>query len=254
MKEHDSTRGSSITRVLEIMEAVAQAERPLSPYDLIQDLGIPKPSLHRLLQLLESEGFIQIDLQGRLVPGARAQRMSINIWQNKRFKADREAVLTGLSAKIGETCGISIPHGNVMVYSDRVQTNWPLQVYLPVGVQVPLHCTAGGKMYLSTLTSAGRRRQVENISLTRMTQNTITEADVLLADIKATEKRGYGIDNQEFIAGLVGFAVPINDKSGRFLGALLTHSPIIRKSLEELLEFLPDLQRAAKEIEALLES
>lgn len=254
MKENDSNRGSSITRVLEIMEAVAKAERPLSPHDLIKDLGIPKPSLHRLLQLLENEGFIQIDLQGGLVPGARAQRMSINIWQNKRFKADREAILTGLSAKVGETCGISIPHGNVMAYSDRVQTNWPLQVYLPVGAQVPLHCTAGGKLYLSTLNSGGRKRQVENICLTRMTQNTITEADVLLADIKATEKRGYGIDNQEFIAGLVGFAVPINDKSGRFLGALLTHAPIIRKSLEELLEFLPDLQQAAKEIEALLES
>ncbi|QEY23479.1 IclR family transcriptional regulator [Neisseria animalis] len=253
MSETESVRGSSITRVLEILETVAEAERPLVPYDLIQELGIPKPSLHRLLQLLEGEGFIQTDLQGGLVPGVRAQRMSINIWQNKRFKAEREAVLNGLSAKIGETCGISIPHGNAMVYSDRVQTNWPLQVYLPVGTQVPLYCTAGGKLYLSTLNAAKRKRQIENMTLTRLTQNTLTDTQALLADIKQTEKCGYGTDDQEFVAGLVGCAVPIADGKGNFLGGLIVHSPIIRKSLEDLLAFLPEMRQAAQEIGSMLE-
>ena len=252
MSENNRDRGSSITRVLEIIEAVASAGRPPVPQDLIRDLNIPKPSLHRLLQLLESEQFIQQDIQGGIVPGIRALRLSVNIWQNKHYKLSREAVLSSLSAKIGETCGITVPNGSMMSYTDRVQTNWPLQVYLPSGTQVPLYCTAGGKLYLSTLPASKRRQLLTHIPLTRMTKNTLSGASELEQDVKATEQRGYGTDNEEFIAGMVGFAVPIYDKGGQFVGGLYTHAPTIRKSLPDLLAFLPDMQQAAKEISTLL--
>lgn len=253
MSETSRDRGSSITRVLEIIEAVAAAARPPVPQDLIQDLNIPKPSLHRLLQLLESEQFIQQDIQGGIVPGVRALRLSVNIWQNKHYKLPREAVLSALSAKIGETCGITIPNGSVMSYTDRIQTNWPLQVYLPSGTQVPVHCTAGGKLYLSTLSAHKRRLLLSQIPLTRLTQNTLTDVQELEKDIKKTEKLGYGVDNEEFIAGLVGFTVPIYGENGQFVGGLYTHAPTIRKSLSDLLMFLPDMRQAAQEISALLQ-
>jgi IclR family acetate operon transcriptional repressor len=48
-------KGSSISRVMEIIEAVAKAERPLSPADLSFQLDIPKPSVHRLINQLEME-------------------------------------------------------------------------------------------------------------------------------------------------------------------------------------------------------
>jgi IclR family acetate operon transcriptional repressor len=41
--------------VMEIIEAVAKAERPLSPADLSFQLDIPKPSVHRLINQLEME-------------------------------------------------------------------------------------------------------------------------------------------------------------------------------------------------------
>ncbi|WP_274571934.1 IclR family transcriptional regulator [Neisseria leonii] len=252
MAGNNRERGSSILRVLEIIEAVAAAGRPLAPQDLIQDLDIPKPSLHRLLQLLENGQFIRQDIQGGIVPGSRALRLSVNIWQNRHYKAEREALLGALSAKIGETCGITVPHGNMMTYADRVQTNWPLQVYLPSGTQVPLYCTAGGKLYLSTLPAHKRRRLLAHLPLTRMTQNTLSALPDLEYDVRQTEQRGYGVDNEEFIAGMVGFAVPVYDGSGRFTGGLYTHAPTIRKRLPDLLAFLPDMQQAAQELGKLL--
>lgn len=253
MTEQHRDRGSSITRVLEIIEAVAAASRPPTPQDLVRDLNIPKPSLHRLLQLLEGEQFIQQDIQGGIVPGIRALRLSVNIWQNKHYKLSREAVLSSLSAKIGETCGITVPNGSMMSYTDRIQTNWPLQVYLPSGTQVPLYCTSGGKLYLSTLPAAKRRQLLAHIPLTRLTKNTLSASE-LEQDVKATEQRGYGVDNEEFIAGMAGFAVPIHDGSGQFVGGLYTHAPTIRKNLNDLLAFLPEMQQAAREIGALLYS
>ncbi|EGV38937.1 IclR family transcriptional regulator [Neisseria weaveri] len=247
-----SGRGSSITRVLEIIEAVAAADRPPTPQDLIQDLDIPKPSLHRLLKLLESEQFIQTDLQGGIVPGIRSLRLSVNIWQSKHHQAERIAILGTLSAKIGETCGISVPNGNCMSYTDRVQTNWPLQVYLPSGTQVPLYCTAGGKLYLSSLPALKRKRLIEHMQPTRMTQNTLTDPTALEQAIKKIGKTDIGFDDEEFISGMVGCSVPVLDADGQFIAALYTHAPTIRKSLDDLLSFVPDMKAASEEISKLL--
>ena len=51
-------------------------------------------------------------------------------------------------------CSVSftaLPDREAMVYIERVQTEWPLRIQLPIGTRVPFHCTASGKMYLSTL-------------------------------------------------------------------------------------------------------
>jgi len=62
-------KGSSITRVLEIIEikeTLSNSQRPLSPADLALPLDIPKPSIHRLLCKLETENFCQLNMRGQV--------------------------------------------------------------------------------------------------------------------------------------------------------------------------------------------
>ncbi|MDC4524125.1 helix-turn-helix domain-containing protein, partial [Acinetobacter baumannii] len=146
-------KGSSITRVLEILETISEAKHPPSPLDLSLALDIPKPSIHRLLQLLEKEGYIKVDIYGGILAGSRIKKMLFNVWDNEKFRIERISILENLSKKIGETCGLAILQDNHMLYVDRVQTNWPLQVYLPIGAKVPLWCTSSGKLLLSFLTT-----------------------------------------------------------------------------------------------------
>lgn len=114
-----SEKGSSITRVLEIIEAVARAQRPMSAADLAEQLGIPKPSIHRLLAQLEGDGYLQSNMRGLLVPGDRLHEVALGVLYSGRFKAPRQAILQRLTATIGETCGIAIPNGTEMIYYDR---------------------------------------------------------------------------------------------------------------------------------------
>ncbi|MDO4696450.1 MAG: IclR family transcriptional regulator [Neisseria sp.] len=254
MLSNQRDRGSSISRVLEIIEAVALSDRPISPSDLIQNLNIPKPSLHRLLQLLETEKFVQTDIQGKVVPGIRSLKMGVAIWQNKYYKAEREAVLSDLSRKISATCGLSVPNGQTMTYTDRVQDNFPIQIYLPTGTQVPMYCTAGGKLYLSMLPSARRNTIIEHIQLVPLTKNTLTTSQELKQDIKRVEQQGYAEDNEELASGLVGIAVPVVDRNGRYAASLIVHCPTIRKSLDELRACLPDIREAADKLSTMLQS
>ncbi len=67
-----------------------------------------------------------------------------------------------------------------------------------------------------------------------------------------TARNDRGIDNEEFVDGMVAFSVPIRDKNGRLFACLFTHAPILRKNLDELLEFEPLLRQAALELGELI--
>lgn len=243
-----SEKGSSITRVLEIIEAVAQAQRPMSAADLAEQLGIPKPSIHRLLAQLEGDGYLQSNMRGLLVPGDRLHEVALGVLYSGRFKAPRQAILQRLTSTIGETCGIAIPNGTEMIYYDRVQTERPLQVYLPVGSHTPVWCTSSGKLYLSSLPREQRLRIINNLPLRQFARNTLTNAGVLEAALLKIRADDLGTDNEEFVDGLVACAVPVKDRHDRLFACLFAHAPLIRKSMDELLSYVPLLREAAAEL------
>ncbi|WP_100639134.1 IclR family transcriptional regulator [Marinobacter salexigens] len=245
-------KGSSIHRVLEIIELVSTSERPLSPADLAFTLNIPKPSIHRLLQQLEVDGFVQTDWRGLVVPGARMVKSAIGVLTSNTLESQRLSVLQRLAAEIGETCGIAIPVGLEMVYTDRVQSNLPLQLYLQIGSNVPVWCTSSGKLYLSSLPKAQRKRLIRNMPLQAVTQNTLVDEKTLEASLEQIAETGVGVDNEEFVAGMVALSVPILAPTGNYFASLFTHAPTVRKSLEDLQTFVPQLRAAAKELSFML--
>jgi DNA-binding IclR family transcriptional regulator len=245
-------KGSSITRVLAIIEAVSRAERPLSPADLAYQLDIPKPSIHRLLAQLEGDGYLQTNMRGLIVPGARTHDIALGVLYTGRFKAPRQAILQRLTAELGETCGIAIPNGTEMIYYDRVQTDRPLQVHLPIGSHTPIWCTASGKLYLSSLAKERRQRIIHNLPLRQYARNTLTDPLALEADLLNIRASQVGTDNEEFVDGLAAFAVPVKDRDGRLFACLFAHAPLIRKSLDELLTYTPLLRQAAVELGQLI--
>lgn len=246
------TKGSSITRVLDIVEVISTAKHPPTPLDLSVQLDIPKPSIHRLLQTLEQEGFIKYDMYGGYVIADRTYKMLMGAWQQESRKVERLAILQKLSNEIDETCGIAILNNNQMLYTDRVQTNWPLQVYLPVGSQVPLWCTSSGKLFLSFQPKSKRQNIVEHLPITQHTKNTITDPVLLEKNLEDIFSQKLGTDNEEFIAGMVACSVPILMQEN-IVACLYTHAPTVRKSLDDLLAFEPLLRNAARELSQLIE-
>jgi DNA-binding IclR family transcriptional regulator len=253
MTTNGKERGSAIARAMAIIEAVSKAERPLSPADLCHQLDIPKPSVHRLISQLEGDGYLQTSMRGLIVPGDRLHGMALGILYSSRFKALRQAILQKLTDEIGETCGIAIPNGTEMIYYDRVQTDWPLQIHLQVGSHTPSWCTASGKLYLSSITKDRRLRLINKLPLKQYTRNTITDANILEEELQGIKKSGIGTDNEEFVDGMVACAVPVYDAKGRLFACLFTHAPVIRKSLHELLHYVPVLAKAAKELSYLVD-
>lgn len=240
-------------RLLLILEEVAKRGVAVKPSDLIDALGLAKPTIHRLLQTAEAEGFLQRDLDGRSYgPGPRLRQLSVNTVSSEHLRTSRLAILRGVADEIGETCNLAIPDREGMIYLDRVETKWPLRIQLPIGTQVPFHCTASGKMYLSTLRQNTLDGFLSARALMPNTDKTITDPEALRAEILQIAQSGYSTDDEEFMPGMAAVAVPVLDEHSRLFATLSVHAPTQRHDLGSLIQFLPLLQAGANKLAGLL--
>ena len=236
-------------RLLAILEAVARHGSPVTPTEINARMGLPKPTIHRLFATLEDERFLQREIDGRSYsPGPRLNRLAVETVSAVRVRGARLAVMERLAGEIGETCNLAIPDRDAMIYLDRVETHWPLRIQLPIGTRVPLHATASGKMYLSSLEPSRLERYLSNVDFEPRTEATITDAASLRAAIVEAKRRGHATDDEEFMDGMVAVAVPILDLQGSLFATLSVHAPTQRMSLDQALEHLPALKRAAAEL------
>ncbi|MCX7567469.1 IclR family transcriptional regulator [Sulfitobacter sp. F26169L] len=240
-------------RLLLLLEELARAGTPITPTVANEVLCLPKPTIHRLFHTLEQEGFLQRDIDGRsYAPGGRLRRLASSVLSTSRIRQVRQAILKALGDEVGETCNLAIPERHTMIYLDRVETKWPLRIQLPVGTEVPFHCTASGKMYLSSLKPTLFAKYLDAVTLEKHTARTLTTADSLTTEIESIRARGYSTDDEEFMDGMVAIAVPLLDIQGRLMSTLSVHAPVQRVSLKDLKAHLPRLKSAAAELSELV--
>ncbi|HET9650859.1 MAG TPA: IclR family transcriptional regulator [Usitatibacter sp.] len=238
---------SAALRAFAVLETVVRADRPIAMAEIVEAHGLPKPTVFRLLATLEEAGLVTREPVDKCYSaGPRLAQLGLAILTNQSVRRERRAILQKISEETGETCNLTMVDGIDVVYVDRVDSQWPLRIDLKPGSRVPLHCSASGKLFLSQLPRGKRRALVESLNLTRCTEHTITQRDALEAELERIRKTGVGIDNEEFLAGLLCVAVPVVDPGGRHVATIALQAPSARLSLERAIDCVPMLRQAAK--------
>ena len=236
-------------RLFALLEAVAQKSQPFTLQTMVEETGLPKPTMHRMLAQLEGAGILQRDGNGRHYgTGQRLMRLAENVLLNNTTHGARHAVLTQLVRELGESCNITAFSGSEVLYLDRVETPAPLRFYLHPGSRVPAHCSATGKLFLSQMSPAQRRRLLANVPLEAFTGNTLTTFEALEQELDQVRAQGYAFDNEEFLPGLLCLGVLVPAPHGNSNMGLAVQAPIMRFSKEKALSFLPKLQAAVEAI------
>ena len=236
-------------RLFALLEAVAQKNVPFTLQTMVEETGLPKPTMHRMLSQLESAGILQRDGNGRHYgTGQRLMRLAESVLLNNTTHGARHAVLTQLVHELGESCNITAFSGSEVLYLDRVETPAPLRFYLHPGSRVPAHCSATGKLFLSQMAPAQRRRLLSNVPLEAFTGNTLTTFEALEQELEQVREQGYAFDNEEFLPGLLCLGVLVPAPNGSSNMGLAVQAPIMRFSKEKALSFLPKLQAAVAAI------
>jgi len=233
-------------RLFSLLEVVASKDQFFSLQGLSEETNIPKPTLHRMLQQLESAGLLERSADSRQYgTGIRLRKLAENLLINDTFHGARHGVLRALVHEVGESCNLTALSGGEVMYLDRVETPAPLRFYLHSGSRVPVHCSASGKLFLAGMTPAQRQRLLSHTPLEAFTHQTLTQWDALEEEIKQVKRQGFALDNEEFLPGLLCVAVKVPSATGRSNLCVAVQAPIMRLTPDKALLLLPALHRAA---------
>lgn len=248
-------KGSQIQRAFALLDIVVAENRPINLTTMAERLDLPKPTVHRIAGRLEAEGFLIREPGGKNYGiGPRLNALAANTLAASMQRAPRHAALEWLAKETGETCNLGVLDGNSVVYLDRVESTWPLRLHFAVGSRVPLHAVAMGKLFMSRMPKRLRERLYDAAPLERYTDHTITDPEALEQELSTIRRDELATNNQEYMVGLVGLAIPIPEAAGsqQLRAALAIHAPIPRMTVEDCQRHLPAMREAAARLSGAL--
>jgi IclR family acetate operon transcriptional repressor len=131
--------------------------------------------------------------------------------------------LDRLGDATGETINLGVASRGLVEQIAQVDSTYMIGGTNWVGLSVPLHCSALGKVLLAHDAAAlppGR--------LARRTGHTITSREALAADLAEVRRRGYAVTNEELEPGLVAVAAPVYRDGATVVAALSVSGPASR--------------------------
>jgi DNA-binding IclR family transcriptional regulator len=240
---------SALERALAVLGAVSDQPQAVGLPDLAARLELPRQSAHRLLGQLERLGLVLRDpSRERYSVGPRLAQLAIATLRSLNQAAPIKTILQDLVEEIGETCNVGVLDGLDYVYLQRVECNWPLRLTRDVGSRVSAHTVSGGKVLLANLEPRLRGRLLACRKLKASTRHTVTRVADLEAELARARTRGFALNNQENMEGIVGAAVPVLGPDGRVLAAVGMQGPLPRLSLKACRRHIPRLRQAAERI------
>jgi IclR family acetate operon transcriptional repressor len=235
----------SLDRALAILDALLLAADGLSLSDLACTTGLPKSTTHRLLATLEARHFaIRDTARGTYVLGRK-------ILPNARLALTVHDLLIDLALASGETANVGVLVGNEIVFVDRADSPNALRWQLGIGARVPSHCSGLGKAILAFTGDIEVRALLGDV-LGRYTKQTITDMVELRKELAKVRRRGFALDNEEFMDGVRCVAVPILDESGTPVASVSLAGPAFRLTATVASDQVPRLIAAAGAVSRIL--
>jgi len=246
------TRGTkSISRAIDLLETLAANPQGISLSELSHLLGIPKPSIHRILQTLIDRQLVDEDpILEEYSLGLGVLRLSQSVLAGVELRQQARPVLENLNHSWDESIHLAIldEKGTQVIYIDKIESSQAVRMVSRVGQSVPVHCTALGKAILSCFETEEVENLLANYTFKSFTPNTITNLQVLLAHLEEVKHQGFAVDNVEYEESVVCVAAPVLDSEGKAVAAVSISAPQNRLSKEDIPSAGADVCSAAQEI------
>jgi len=237
----------SVERVLDLLEAMADAGGATGLSDLAATSGLPLPTIHRLVRTLVDRGYVRQESSRRYTLGPRLIRLGETASRMVGMQATPH--LTRLVDLLGESANLALlEDSGQVVYVAQVPGRHSMRMFTEVGRRVSAHCTAVGKAILGQLPPSTVHDLLSRIDLSAYTPATITNPATLLAEFDRVRDLGYAIDEGEQEVGVRCVAVSV--QGGPTPAALSISGPTARMTDELVQQAVPRLHAAADALAA----
>jgi len=219
----------SVRNAARVLKQFSYYERQLGVSELARRLRLGKSTAHRLVSTLTEEHLLEQD------PETGKYRLGLAVYDlaaavSKHFAMHEAAVppMGQLRNITGETVQLAVLDGREVVYTERLDSQHTLRMFLEVGRRNWAHCTGTGKCMLAYLPELQLERLLDGWELKARTPYTITDHDLLKKELKEIRQRGWAQNLNEAEEGALSVGAPVRDATGHVVAAMSVAGPAAR--------------------------
>lgn len=226
----------SVYKAVRIIDLISR-EKVLKVPEISKKLKYPKSTTYEIIITLLNSGILEKQKDTNAYHlGAKLVEYGVCAQENLEIRRIARPFLRELNEKLDETVHLTILDNDEVLYVECFESSKSLRTYSVIGVRAPLYCTAVGKAILAMQSDDEVERIILKSGLKKYTENTITDKNELLDELKKTAERGYSVDNVEHEEGVRCVGAPIFDFRGNVFASISISGPTQRITLEKISE------------------
>jgi len=242
----------AVAHALDVLEQF-YGDGELGVTELSKRLKLHKNNVFRILATLESRSYIE---QNRSTEnyrlGTKCLQLGQTYIQHMGLLQQARPIMLDVVKACHESAYVTVMRKGKVVPLDMVESDQPVRIVSHIGENLPLHCTAAGKVHLAFEPDEEVQRSFPE-GLQQYTACTITDRSQLLEQLKTVAASGYAVDNGEHLTDVRTVAVPIKDYTRTVVGSLAVSGPSYRIPPERIeKEIAPLVIKAGRELSSRL--
>lgn len=249
MSEDNRSLVQSVSRSLRILEVLGRSDKPQSLAEITDSVQLPKTTVHRLLETLQCEGYVEQDPETRqFLLSSKILELAASFLGRLDVREVARPILMELWQQSQETVHLGLLDDGEVLYVEKLESPHTIRMYSEIGRRAPLHCTGLGKALLANLPAEKFEQIVAQQGLQRFTENTLVNRVKLLEELATIRSRGVAFDNEEHEKNVRCVAAPVYDAQGRVTAAISIAGPAFRMTAERQKDLEPYVVAAAQRI------
>lgn len=236
-------------RVLDILELLSTNGNGLTLTELSKALNAPKSSIMPLVHTMTTRKFIYMNPENfKYFIGIAAFSVGSSYTNHIDALEFIKAEMKHIVSESDETCQLGIQNRSNLLYIAKEDSSQPIRLVSYVGKQLPLYCTAIGRVILADM-EPEKIHALYPDGLTKFTPHTITKWPSLLKELEETKKRGYALEHEESTPDVHCVGISLRNQE-KIFAALSVSIPSYRFSVEKLQFVIELLKESKKTLEA----
>lgn len=203
---------TDIGRATTVLDALAESRRPLTLSGLAARTGLPRSTVHRVIQALEHQLYVvgAAEQPGYVLgPGLLKFGMNAHLG----LLAANRGQLTSLAREVNENVELAVFNGREAVVADQIASCDRLKHVSKLGRSFSLHASCIGWSLLAQLPDERVQRLLPH-RLQRYTDRTVTDRTAVLAGLEETRRSGIAVDFEEHDLGICAVATGMRGPTG----------------------------------------
>lgn len=208
-------RAPAVSRAFDVLKTIAGSRSDLGISELARQLDLSKSTTHGLVRTLLDIGALEHNLRNKkLCLGPLIVELAFHSWNYLRIREQAQPELNRIRDQIGETVFLGLLSQDKATIIATAEAVKPLKISSPPGTSIPLLSGAVGKVALAQRSPEDAAAYLQSRLLPRFTENTIIRTEDYLLEVDRVRRRGFALDDEEYLPGVKAIAAALGNQRG----------------------------------------